>query len=116
MNAPAGQSSFEFDLPPAARRSDPGTSHAAAEAVTRAGIRGGHCAAVLTAIRQWPGLTSRELAKRMRWDRHEVARRCADLKGNPERGVPALAAQGKQRTCSVSHKAAITWWPVEAAK
>jgi hypothetical protein len=68
-----------FDHIPAARNSDPETSHDAAAAVTASGVRGANAARVLAGVMAWPGRTSRELAELLRMDRHEVARRCSDL-------------------------------------
>ena len=46
---------------PAARANDPGTSHAAADAMTRSGERQRQQRVVETLVRSWPGSTSAEL-------------------------------------------------------
>ena len=88
---------------PAARATDPDTSHTAAEAVTRSGVRAHQQRQVLAALRQWPGCTSAELAQRASMDRYAVARRLPEL-------APEFAWRGGSRTCGVSGRPAVTWW------
>ena len=64
---------------PRARRSDPETSHEAAEAILDSGELGRQQRAVLAAVRRWPGLTSLELGARMEINRWAVARRLPEL-------------------------------------
>ena len=96
-----------FDAPnirtPAARSTDPETSHIAAEAVTTSGVRAHQQRQVLAALREWPGCTSAELAQRASMDRYAVARRLPEL-------VPTFAVQGTARRCQVSGRPAVTWW------
>jgi predicted HTH transcriptional regulator len=89
-----------------ARRSDPVTSHEAAERVNRNGTAKTHAEIVLAAIRDIPGRTSAELAVATGLDRHEAARRCADLKRD------GTARQGEPRKCSVNKTSAQTWFPI----
>lgn len=89
---------------PAARSTDPGTSHIAAEAVTKSGVRARQQRQVLDALRQWPGCTSAELAQRANIDRYAVARRLPEL-------VPTFAFRGGSTICSISGRPAVTWWP-----
>lgn len=89
---------------PAARSTDPGTSHAAAESVTKSGVRARQQRQVLDALRQWPGCTSAELAQRANIDRYAVARRLPEL-------VPTFAVQGPARRCAISGRPAVTWRP-----
>lgn len=89
---------------PAARSTDPGTSHAAAESVTKSGVRAHQQRQVLAALREWPGCTSAELAQRANIDRYAVARRLPEL-------VPTFAVQGPARRCAISGRPAVTWRP-----
>ena len=87
---------------PAARRSDPDTSHEAAEHVTRSGARQRHIEIVIAAVRAHPGLTSLELADVCGLERHEVARRTADAEasGAIRKGPVKRQANGRS---------AVTW-------
>lgn len=89
-----------------ARASDPVTSHEAAERVTRSGKAGTHAATILEAIKDIPGRTSAELAVATGLDRHEAARRCADLKRDGK------VRQGEPRKCGVNKTQGITWFPI----
>jgi len=89
---------------PAARATDPGTSHAAAEAITKTGVRAHQQRQVLAALREWPGCTSAELASNAGMDRYAVARRLPEL-------CPTFAFRGGSRACAVSGRPAVTWWP-----
>lgn len=94
---------------PRARRTDPVTSHEAAEAIKASGELGRQQQEVLAALRRWPGLTSLELAARMQRDRWTVARRLPELtpiyarRGEVERGEFRIV-NGRRHVC---------WWPVE---
>lgn len=88
---------------PAARRSDPESSHEAAEQMVRSGRRQAHVAVVVRAVRENPGLTSYELALVCGLERHEVARRTADAEtaGEIEKGPVRRQANGRS---------AVTWF------
>lgn len=88
---------------PAARATDPDTSHIAAETVTKSGVRAHQQRQVLAALREWPGCTSAELARHAHMDRYAVARRLPEL-------VPQYAFQGGSRECQISGRPAVTWW------
>lgn len=88
---------------PVARRTDPATSHEAAERVTRDGSRARQVAACLDAVRRWPGCTSAELAVRMGVSRYMPARRLPELRS------AGKVANGVSRECSVTRRAALTW-------
>ncbi len=90
---------------PAARSTDPATSHAAAREVTRNGVRDGQARAVLEALHGNPGSTTAELAKRSGIDRHAVARRM------PELEKLELVRRGEPRKCGATERSALTWWP-----
>lgn len=89
---------------PAARATDPETSHLAAEIMTKSGVRAHQQRQVLSALREWPGRTSAELASNAGMDRYAVARRLPEL-------VPLFAFRGGSRACAVSGRPAVTWWP-----
>lgn len=93
---------------PAARRSDPESSHRAAEEVTASGRRAAQLAQVIAAVRKHPGRTSMELARLTGLDRYLLARRL------PEAATAGAVAKGQQRVCSVSDRLALTWLPVMA--
>lgn len=90
---------------PAARATDPETSHIAAEQHTASGQRGSNVAAVIDLVRASPGRTSAELARHSRLTRHEVARRL------PEAETAGAVYKGAKRRCEVNGSLAMTWWP-----
>ena len=65
--------------PPRARRNDADGSHIAADRLERSGRAAAQLAAVLDAVRAWPGRTSREIAAHTGLDRHMIARRLPEL-------------------------------------
>jgi hypothetical protein len=89
---------------PRSRRSDPETSHEAAEGVRRSGELGRQQLAVLAAVQRWPGLTSLELGARMEINRWAVARRLPELE-------PVHVRKGEPRV--VNGRRHVTWFPVE---
>jgi hypothetical protein len=113
MTTSAAQFGFDFARPPrrvetpAARRSDPVTSHQAAEHVTRSGVRGQQQAQAAAAVRAFPGCTSFELAMRTDIDRYVMARRL------PECVTAGVVRKGPARTCSITRRQALTWFPVQ---
>ena len=98
-----------FDQIPAARRTDPPTSKAAAREHTANGFRASNCERMLRAVTTWPGRTSLELAQLADMERHEVSRRLADLK---KRGDVRQKGPRPDRT---TERMMMTWW-VEDAK
>lgn len=106
---------------PAARASDPVTSHEAAEAITESGVRYGQQQRALAAVRCFPGRTSFELALATGIDRYELAKRLPEVRTtglifNPEDdGAPADPVTGKRppfkRPCHVTGRNAIVWVP-----
>ena len=88
---------------PRARRSDPETSHLAAERI-RPKLRKQQ-QAVLDALARWPGSTAVELAHETGLDRYLVSRRLPEL-------VPVYVRRGRPRECTVAHTAQSTWYPV----
>jgi len=90
---------------PRARNADPSTSHLAAERIKKSGALGHQQAAVLAAVRQFPGMTSVELAHLAKMDRYAVSRRTAELAGVKIR-------RGPPRACSVKGSQMVTWFPL----
>ena len=88
-----------------ARRTDPASSHDAARKHEASGRAGSHRRLVMQIIEAQPGRTSAEIARLTELDRHEVARRCSDLKNTGQ------ARQGETRLCEDNNTKAPTWWP-----
>lgn len=95
---------YAYRSSPAARTTDPRTSHAAAEHVTASGMRQRHIDIVVRAVSQFEGLTSAELAFVCGLERHEAARRTADAEAN---GLIRKGATKRQ----ANGRSAVTWWP-----
>lgn len=111
-----GSSSFQDDLfpanarlpaieTPAARATDPVTSHIAAEEVTKSGLRGRQQKEVYEALRKFPGRTSAELAVVACLDRHAVARRLPELK----KAGFATYDEEERRLCWVTNRPCVVW-------
>ncbi len=93
---------------PRSRRTDPVTSHEAADAIKASGELGRQQLAVLEALRRWPGSTSLELAGRMGVGRHVTGRRLPDL-------APIHARQGDPKKGEyrvINGRRHVQWWPV----
>ncbi|WP_291774875.1 winged helix-turn-helix domain-containing protein [Luteibacter sp.] len=90
---------------PAARRTDPKTSHLAADQITASGKRGQQQAQAIAAVRAFPGMTSFELAMRTNLDRYMLARRL------PECVTAGSVRKDEPRTCSITGRLATTWFP-----
>lgn len=116
-------------LHPAARHSDPSTSHEAAAAVKRSGMTARHREMVLDLIFMKPGSTTHELAKLSR-ERHgedalsnqQINRRTAELL-NEERAESSEQLSNKHlsRRCQCGEKRCArqtmqTWWPAPERK
>jgi hypothetical protein len=65
--------------PARARRTDPESSHVAADVAERVGTVACHMSIVLAAVKGYPGLTSKRLAETCPLDRYQVARRLPEL-------------------------------------
>lgn len=85
------------------RVTDPDTSRMAAIATTISGRRESHKRILLDAVVRWPGSTSAELASWAGLERHEAARRLADLRND------GAVRQGPKRPCLLCGKVCITW-------
>ena len=90
---------------PAARSTDPQSSHDAADLHMARGLRQTHIAVVADAVRACPGLTSAEIAARSCLERHEAARRL------PDAMTAGVVRKGPARVCTMSGKLVTTWWP-----
>jgi len=97
---------------PAARNTDPETSHAAADNITSSGKRASHQRQILDLLRRCDGRTSAELAVLAEregfphLDRHEVARRLSDL------DKAGLVRKGASVVCKAHGTRAVSWWCV----
>lgn len=98
-----------FD-PPAARASDPVSSHEAAARASASGTAAEQRQALLQAIRENPGRTSAELGQITGIERHRAARRLPDM-----RDRLGLVRNGPERKCTVTGaKGSLTWLLVDA--
>jgi len=89
-----------------ARRSDPRTSHMAADHVEKVGKAGQQRVRAAAAVLANPGWTSQELSERTGINRYELARRLPELRED------CLVVNGdSDRICRVSGRPAMTWWP-----
>lgn len=93
---------------PAARETDPETSHIAADKITKSGERKLQQERVADAVRRWPGCTSAELAEKMRADRTMPARRLKEIE------TAGAVVRGHARYCDVRNTKAVTWWPINS--
>lgn len=88
---------------PAARRTDPESSHLAAEHITASGMRFSQQKQVADAVGRHRGHTSQELAELTGLDRYMLARRL------PECETAGRVRKGPMRTCSVTGRKAHVW-------
>ncbi len=95
-------------LTPVARRDDPVTSKQAAREVTRDGTRTRQANEVYVLVVRYPGMTAREYDKIAGFTREVSHKRLPELEKEKN---GALIKRGFSRTCSLSGKKAITWWP-----
>lgn len=95
---------------PAARSTDPHTSHAAADAITAGGKRHRQMLDTVQVVRAHPGLTSAELARmglaeRLGLDRYQIARRL------PEAETAGHVTRGRSQRDIFTGRPGVTWWP-----
>lgn len=112
---------------PAARTTDPETSHEAAEGITASGVRSEQQIAVLRLVELYPGKTAGEIAKKamarsLPWASgplcalptdevrlyFTIQRRVSELE-------PQFVRRGEARVCSARGTKQTTLWPVEGA-
>jgi len=91
---------------PAARLTDPVTSHEAAEAITNSGRRQKQQQAVLQAIRSYPGCTGHELARFSGLNYYVIMRRVSEIE------LAGRITRGEARMCGVTGRKATMWFPV----
>lgn len=96
---------------PAARATDPETSHDSENEITKSGERSRQQIRVLALIEAIPGSTAGELAKAAaEWnvgvDYFAIQRRVSELE-------PQFVRRGESRACSVRGTKQTTIWPVE---
>lgn len=91
---------LQFHDIPAARTTDPATSR---EAITLHRGRESNCQAVWWCVRDYPGLTYREIAGAVNMDAVEVMRRLNDLHRK------GLVSKGEARACSTNGHRMSTW-------
>ncbi len=114
MRSSAGAESPQIDwvqmarTRPRARRTDPATSHEAAEFVGATGSAAAQCGFALAAVRAFPGCTSQELASKVDGDRYMLARRLPELRDDR---LVRNDGDGA-RTCKITGRSALTWWPI----
>ena len=96
--------------PRLSRRSDPSTSHTAAERLRASGKLNAQRQAVLDALTRCPGSTAVELAKASGLDRYLVSRRLPDL------ARAGLARRMAPRVCRVNGTAQTTWYATRSAQ
>lgn len=92
---------------PAARNSDPSSSHYAADYMDASGKRAHQQHRAYAAVKAHPGKTSMELHTLTEICRFELARRL------PECETGKLVRKGATRVCTISGRKAVTWWPAE---
>lgn len=90
---------------PAARATDPETSHEAADHVTHNGTRAAQQARCVAAIREYPGRTMQELARLTGICRFELGRRVSECE------TAGLVRRMPKRTCTVTGRQADPWAP-----
>jgi len=93
-------------LAPAARNTDPETSHLADKEITTSGKRVAQIMLVVDKLKNLIGYTSAELSRDTGLDYHMIARRLPDARGLH------LVENGESRKCDVTGKKALTWYPV----
>lgn len=90
---------------PAARKTDPETSHLAAEEITASGRRAHQQDQAVWAVAKHHGCASAELAAETGFCRFMLARRL------PEAAIAGRVYRGGARKCRVTGRMAMTWWP-----
>ena len=86
-----------------ARKSDPLSSHLAASENSKR--RPEQTLDTARLVNKLPGRTSAELAFMTGGDRYVIGRRCPDAERM------GLIVRGDMKTCSISGRLALTWWP-----
>lgn len=92
-----------------ARRTDPATSKQAAREIVADGTMGDGIAIAADAVMRWPGHTSSELQELS--DGRNGGRRISMHKRLPDAAKRMMVERRDARTCRVTGKQAVTWWP-----
>ncbi|WP_201168342.1 MarR family transcriptional regulator [Halorhodospira halophila] len=92
---------------PATRKHDPASSHHAEREITGSGARAAQQRQAAEAVRQNPGVTSSELARRSGIDRHTLGRRL------PECETAGAVIRGTQVRDPETGRLGVSWWPAE---
>ncbi len=92
---------------PAARNTDPETSHEAAEHVTASGTRAQQQAQTIAAIRAFPGRTMQELAELTGYCRFMLGRRVSECE------TAGAVRRMPKRKCAVTGRSAEPWEPTD---
>lgn len=90
--------------PPLSHRSDPETSREAARQFSQSGKHATHREIVLDGVRRCDGGTHSEIAKSVRLDWLQVARRL------PELARAGSIRRGPARICTIKGSKCCTWW------
>jgi len=90
---------------PAARATDPETSHLAAEQHTQSGARAAQQARCTAAVRAFPGRTMQELAEATGICRYELGRRISECE------LAGAVKRMPKRICRVTGRMAEPWSP-----
>lgn len=96
---------------PRSRRTDPDTSHIAAERHSEA--LKGQAAQILRLIERWPGSTACELAKLWRSPMDFGSRRVAVSRRTADLEHAGRVRKGAARVCSVKGSKQVTWHPAD---
>ncbi len=97
-----------FDKPLAtARKTDPDSSHQAADGVESEGIASKQRRWCYNAVKNYPNNTARELAKYAELDRYMLSRRL------PELEQLGYVRRSHQRRCTVGGRMSLTWESVK---
>lgn len=91
-----------FEGFPGARRTDPNSSHIAADRVHGENIAQRQRDEVLAMLKRWPGSTSKELASLSGLDRHLCGRRLPELEAGGYVNATGRAPDAKHE---------LRWWP-----
>ena len=100
-----------FEPPARARRTDPSTSHIAAEEVTASGRAKAQRTICLYEVMKHPGQTAAELAEKSGLDRYMLNRRLPELR-EEKRLKENRYDKDMRRICAVQGTPCMTWWPV----
>ena len=99
----------DLDLPDTmqarARRTDPETSHIAAEEAEICGTAAKQREMCFQEVRRLPGQTAAEIGAQLGLERHAPSRRLPELRR------AGLIVNGKARKCGIQARQSLTWWP-----